>query len=142
MAINDARHSDVAYKFELLSVDWPDECHEASKGREKVPSIISTRPMFEALIEDILQRRPASEISAKFHNGLVKVFVQLAHAIRGGTSLSRVCLSGGTFNNAYLTTHLSSELRAADFEVFTQNDLPAGDGGLALGQAMVAAHCG
>jgi hydrogenase maturation protein HypF len=43
-------------------------------------------------------------------------------------------------NNLYLTTQLLSRLGADGFEVFTQNEVPAGDGGLSLGQAMVAAH--
>jgi hydrogenase maturation protein HypF len=76
----------------------------------------------------------------KFHNGLANVFVQIAGKVREATSLNRVCLSGGTFNNLYLTTQLFSRLGADGFEVFTQNEVPAGDGGLSLGQAMVAAH--
>jgi hydrogenase maturation protein HypF len=103
-------------------------------------TIISTRQMFEALVEDVCQRRPLTELSLKFHNGLVNVFVQIAGKVREATSLNRVCLSGGTLNNLYLTTQLLSRLGADGFEVFTQNEVPAGDGGLSLGQAMVAAH--
>jgi hydrogenase maturation protein HypF len=102
--------------------------------------IISSRRMFEDLIEDVSRKTPISEISRKFHNGLVNIFVEMARTLRDHTSLNRVCLSGGTFNNLYLTTHIIPALTAADFEVFTQNEVPAGDGGLSLGQAMVAAH--
>jgi hydrogenase maturation protein HypF len=118
--------SDDAYDFTL------------SPGPDS--AIISTRPMFEALVEDVCQRRPLAEISLKFHNGLVKLFVEIAERLRERTSLYRVCLSGGTFNNLYLTTQLVSRLAENGFEVFTQNEVPAGDGGLSLGQAMVAAH--
>ena len=102
--------------------------------------IISTRPMFEALLEDIRQGHSASVISRKFHNGLINVFTQIAVALRHRTSLSRICLSGGTFNNLFLTSRLVPQLQSDGFEVFTQNEVPAGDGGLSLGQAMVAAH--
>ena len=102
--------------------------------------LIRTRPMFEALVEDVLRGTPVSAISRKFHNGLVNIFVEIARALRDSTSLNRVCLSGGTFNNLYLTTSLLAALTAAEFDVFTQNEVPAGDGGLSLGQAMVAVH--
>jgi hydrogenase maturation protein HypF len=129
MAISDADFgSEDAYNFGLL------------RESNNAATIINTRPLFEALIEDVLRQRTASEISAKFHNGLINLFVQIAKKLRSDTSLNRVCLSGGTFNNLYLTTHLVSRLSSAGFEVFTQNEVPAGDGGLSLGQAIVAAH--
>jgi len=96
--------------------------------------------MFEELIEDVSRGTPVSVISRKFHEGLINMFVEIAKTLRDRTSLHRVCLSGGTFNNLHLTTNLVAALAAANFEVFTQNEVPAGDGGLSLGQAMVAAH--
>jgi hydrogenase maturation protein HypF len=117
---------DAAYQFDLLPKEGS--------------LIISTRPMFEALIRDVHNLLPVREISRKFHEGLVNLLVQVAERLRELTSLHRICLSGGTFNNLYLTTSLVSRLVASGFELFTQNDVPAGDGGLSLGQAMVAAH--
>jgi len=124
MAIGN-HESDDAYQFALLP--------------EADSLIISTRSMFESLVEDICRHWPVAEISRKFHNGLVNVFVQIAGKLRKATSFNRVCLSGGTFNNRYLTTRFTSQLQSEEFEVFTQNEVPAGDGGLSLGQAMVAA---
>ena len=76
----------------------------------------------------------------RFHDGLVEVLSRIAHILRERTSLSTVCLSGGTFQNAYLATRLQQHLRERKFEVFTHSQVPAGDGGLSLGQAVVAAH--
>jgi hydrogenase maturation protein HypF len=59
--------------------------------------------------------------------------------LRKKTDLNRVCLSGGTFHNVYLSERLEVRLSEAGFEVFTQKEVPAGDGGLSLGQAVVAA---
>jgi hydrogenase maturation protein HypF len=101
---------------------------------------ISTRRMFEAIVRDIESRKPASVISRRFHDGLIEVLVRVANFIRQRTWLEQVCLSGGTFNNSYLLEHLSSRLRAERFEVFTHSEVPSGDGGLCLGQAVVAAH--
>jgi len=55
------------------------------------------------------------------------------------TTFNRVCLSGGTFHNIYLSQRLEAKLSKAGFEVFTQKEVPSGDGGLSLGQALVAA---
>jgi hydrogenase maturation protein HypF len=96
--------------------------------------------MFEAIVRDLGNGRPVSVISRRFHDGLIEVLVRVANLIRQRTWLEQVCLSGGTFNNSYLLEHLSSRLRAERFEVFTQSEVPAGDGGLCLGQAVVAAH--
>jgi hydrogenase maturation protein HypF len=101
--------------------------------------IISTRPMFEALLDDLGRNVPIGMISRRFHNGLVECFVELATRLRAKTCLHRVCLSGGTFHNIYLWQRLEARLSEAGFEVFTQKQVPSGDGGLSLGQAVVAA---
>jgi hydrogenase maturation protein HypF len=103
--------------------------------------LIETRPLFDALVEDLRQGHATGEISRRFHNGLVEGFARLAVMSRERTRLNRVCLSGGTFQNLYLLEHLRARLDAHGFEVFTHAEVPAGDGGLSLGQALVAAHC-
>jgi len=102
--------------------------------------LIGTRPLFEALLADLSRNVPARIISRRFHNALVEGFAQLADLLRKQSGLNRVCLSGGTLQNVYLSEHLESRLSAAGFEVFTHGEVPAGDGGLGLGQALVAAH--
>jgi hydrogenase maturation protein HypF len=101
--------------------------------------IISTLPLFEALLDDIRRNVPVAEISRRFHNGLVEGFVELAMRLRSKTSLNRVCLSGGTFHNVYLAQRFEARLAEAGFQVFAQKEVPSGDGGLSLGQAVVAA---
>jgi hydrogenase maturation protein HypF len=102
--------------------------------------LIMTRPMFDALLEDLRGGLPVPAISQKFHNGLVEVFARVAGLVRGQSSLNRVCLSGGTFQNVHLLTHLQQRLVGEGFQVFTQAEVPCGDAGLSLGQALVAAH--
>jgi hydrogenase maturation protein HypF len=150
-------HGD-AYRFDLITDAKAAEqrnhaAHGASRGiaeapearrkrqpSETAPLIIGTRPMFEALVADVQNCVPVSHISRKFHDGLINTFVEIATTLRDRTLLNRVCLSGGTFNNLYLTVNLVGALARSGFDVFTQNEVPAGDGGLSLGQAMVAAH--
>jgi hydrogenase maturation protein HypF len=104
------------------------------------PWIIDTKPLFIEFIEDIRRAAPLSMISAKFHQGLVEVFARVAQGIREREGLNRVCLSGGTFQNRFLAERLQTRLAGLSFEVFAHSEVPAGDGGLSLGQAMVAAH--
>ena len=101
--------------------------------------IISTQPLFEALLDDLGRGLAPGAVSRRFHNGLVECFVELATLLREETALHRVCLSGGTFHNIYLSQRLEARLFEAGFQVFTQKEVPAGDGGLSLGQALVAA---
>jgi len=68
------------------------------------------------------------------------VLADLARLVHEQTGLDRVCLSGGSFQNVYLLEGLTRELEAGGFNVFTHAEVPCGDGGLSLGQALVAAH--
>ena len=102
--------------------------------------IFSTRRLFVELLTDLERSTPVGIISARFHLGLVEALAKAAEILRRRTGLERVCLSGGSFNNRFLLEHLQAHLRGAGFQVFTQAEVPAGDGGLSLGQALVAAH--
>jgi hydrogenase maturation protein HypF len=101
--------------------------------------IIDTRSLFEALLCDIADGLPVGDISRRFHNGLVEVLAEVTSRLRERSALERVCLSGGTFQNVYLFERLCTRLRKSGFQVFVHGEVPAGDGGLSLGQAMVAA---
>lgn len=102
--------------------------------------IIETRPLFYSILADLKRQVPASVISARFHSGLVEVLTLVASLIRNESGLDRVCLSGGTFQNSFLLKNLEARLKELGFRVYTHADVPSGDGGLSLGQMMVAAH--
>ena len=102
--------------------------------------IISTRSLFVELLGDLEKPTDSGIISARFHLGLVEAVARAAEILRCRTGLERVCLCGGSFNNRFLLEHLQAYLRTAGFQVFTHTEVPAGDGGLSLGQALVAAH--
>ena len=81
-----------------------------------------------------------SVISRKFHQTLIHMFAELCAGIRKDTGLSRVVLSGGVFQNLILLTGLIKVLEKENFKVFSHTQVPANDGGISLGQAMVAAE--
>lgn len=76
-------------------------------------------------------------ISRRFHRTLVEMLVGAAERVRDVSAINTVVLSGGVFNNFLLLEGLFGLLEARDFEVLTHLQLPVGDGGLSLGQAMI-----
>ena len=91
------------------------------------------------IVDDLKYSKPAGLIAAKFHNTIVSVTEKMVDKINLETGLRKVVLSGGTFQNRYLLKNLEIKLRNAGYTVFTQNRIPANDGGIALGQLAVLA---
>ena len=100
--------------------------------------ILDFRPVIAAMVKDILRGRRAGEISASFHNTLSVAIGEMCGRIGAAEGLNRVCLSGGSFQNLYLVGRTVVELRRRGFGVFLHAQVPANDGGLSLGQAMIA----
>jgi hydrogenase maturation protein HypF len=130
----------AAIELEFAIEDGADDAYPFGLERSVEPWLIRTRPMFEEIIEDLRRDESAGAIARRFHDGLVKLFTSIAIALREKYELNRICLSGGTFHNVYLADKLEAKLRDQGFEVFTHREVPTGDGGLSLGQALVAAH--
>jgi hydrogenase maturation protein HypF len=94
---------------------------------------------FQQILNDIEQNVPVGKISAKFHNTIISLILDLSRQIRTETGLNKVVLSGGTFQNRYLLSLSENLLKDQGFEVFTHEKVPSNDGGLALGQLAIAA---
>jgi hydrogenase maturation protein HypF len=90
-----------------------------------------------AILED-LPKQKISFISAKFHNTVAQVILEVSKQIRKDTSLKKVVLSGGVFQNKYLLEKSSYLLSRNGFKVFTNHLVPANDGGISLGQLVIA----
>jgi hydrogenase maturation protein HypF len=131
----------AAIEFEMAAYDCTDEgAYPFALIPDGAHWQIGTRAVFECLLQDILRQQSVGDISRRFHAGLAAVFVELAEKIREQSHLYRVCLSGGCFQNALFLQLLLDGLRAKSFEVYFHTEVPAGDGGISLGQALVAAH--
>jgi hydrogenase maturation protein HypF len=104
--------------------------------------VLDLLPAVREIVRQRMQGRSAGELSGDFHLTLVHAFAAMAEEIRGLTSLNRVCLSGGCFQNRVLLEGCIEELKERGFEVYTHRLVPANDGGIALGQAVVAAAAG
>jgi hydrogenase maturation protein HypF len=100
--------------------------------------VLDSRPIVAAVVRDLRRGRPAGEVAGRFHRTIAAATLEVCRAIRGITGLQRVCLSGGVFNNDLLAADLVARLETVGFEVFLPRQAPVGDGGIALGQVLVA----
>ena len=92
--------------------------------------MVDWRPAIRALVDNVRKERDVGEMAVAFHNGVAEAMVAIAKII----GQPRVCLSGGCFQNRYLTECAKDRLEAAGFTVHLHRNLPPNDGGLAVGQ--------
>lgn len=90
-------------------------------------------PLIRAVVDDKRANVAVPTMTARFHNALVAWIVEVA----AGSGMKEIALSGGVFQNRYLTERAAATLEARGFEVFTHHQVPPNDGGIALGQAVM-----
>ena len=100
--------------------------------------VVDLRQTIATIVREVARERPVGEISARFHNTLSAAIVEICCRIRKSDSLDRVCLSGGVFQNHLLQGVTATQLRQSGFGVFLHATVPANDGGISLGQAVIA----
>jgi hydrogenase maturation protein HypF len=94
--------------------------------------------LLRAVVEDVCRRVPVDRIAARFHNGLSRAVVDAVAVLRERTGLGTVALSGGVFQNVVLLERVVTGLERAGLRVLTHSRVPPNDGGISLGQAVVA----
>jgi hydrogenase maturation protein HypF len=102
------------------------------------PLVIDWRPAVDAITRDVLAGVAAAAIAARFHRGVAAMIVDVCRRIRAATGIGAVGLTGGVFQNPLLVRLAFAGLGAAGFEVLMHHRVPPNDGGLALGQAVLA----
>ena len=112
-----------------VSVAYPCSIHEGE---------IDGVELVAAVADDLARGRSAPYVAASFHNGVAEVLVRCCDGLRRETGIEVVALSGGSFQNALLLDGVVSRLERRGFEVLVHRRVPPNDGGLALGQAVVA----
>jgi hydrogenase maturation protein HypF len=104
------------------------------------PFRIDLRPMVRAVAADVRKGCAISRVARAFHATLARAIVQGCRTGRATSSLQTVALSGGCFQNTLLTEEARTLLERDGFEVLVHRFVPPNDGGLALGQAAIAAY--
>ncbi|MFW6414004.1 MAG: carbamoyltransferase HypF [Verrucomicrobiota bacterium] len=100
---------------------------------------IDFSPMLEDIIIDLRCGVSISRIAGIFHNTVANAVIDMCCRIRETENLNYVALSGGVFQNAVLVDKVNSGLVQRGFKTFLHYQVPPNDGGIALGQAVVAA---
>ena len=100
---------------------------------------INPAPLIRSVVQDLRNSLPVSRIAARFHNGVAEMTLQICRNIRNQSGISEVALSGGVWQNLTLLKATLSYLRADGFQIYSHKLVPPNDGGVALGQAVVAA---
>jgi hydrogenase maturation protein HypF len=118
----------AAIELEMLA----DPSEEGAYDRDG----LDFRPVIDAVAAD---PSPVALRAARFHNTVALAIAETVGRMRRDTGLGRVCLSGGTFQNVLLLRRTLRLLRAAGFDVYLHAAVPPNDGGIALGQAAIAA---
>ena len=112
-----------AYRFEIV---------------EGVPFEINPEGIIREVVEDLRSGVSVGRISAKFHNGAAEMIAEVCERVRARTGLEEVALSGGVFQNMRLLERTVPLLEEQGFSVYTHHRVPPNDGGISLGQAVVA----
>ncbi len=100
--------------------------------------LIEAQDVIHSAVSDLLGGTPPAVVAAGFHRAVARLIARIAEQAREERKLNRVALSGGVFQNLLLLSQTKQLLQASGFEVFTHERVPTNDGGISLGQALIA----
>jgi hydrogenase maturation protein HypF len=103
-------------------------------------NIIKIHDLLTATINDLHRNVPQAVIAARFHNTIAQMITEVCQKISARTVIKKAALSGGVFQNRLLLRKTIPLLESAGFEVYTHRQVPCNDGGISLGQVVIANH--
>lgn len=127
----------AAIDLEMATIEGASESYPLAVG-DTDPMELDFRATIEAIVNDVKVGTPVGGVAARFHYTLASAIAETCRRIRKMDGSNRVCLSGGTFQNLLLLKGALRQLRESGFEVFWHSEVPPNDGGISLGQAVVA----
>jgi hydrogenase maturation protein HypF len=128
-------HAEAPMRLESVLARGTDDHYDCS-----IQSAICFDDVFRQIVNDLNKDIPVSVISARFHNSIIWSIFETVQKMRKETGITRVVLTGGSFQNRYLAERMINLLEGNGLEVFLPARVPCNDGGIALGQLMVAAR--
>lgn len=132
----------AAIELEMLATSWHQPVTSysiAQQWEDKPVQELSYESLIRAVVEDLIQGIEPALIARRFHHSVATLLAQSCLQVRAQTGITKVALSGGVFQNKLLLEDLISLLQQDNFQVYRNRRVPPNDGGLALGQAAIAA---
>jgi hydrogenase maturation protein HypF len=133
-----AAHSSVIAREINEAISHAQESYPYRIVEDEGIKIVHLKDLLSAVIEDLHQGISKGMISVKFHNTVAQMINGMCRLIADETGITQVALSGGVFQNRLLFRKSVSLLESSGFQVFTHRQVPCNDGGISLGQAVVA----
>ena len=128
----------AALEMEALCGDSVTEASYPLFLSPTIPCLVDPTPMLEAIVRDVMDRRPPGNMISRFHNTIAHLIVELCERARTEKSINTVVLGGGVFQNRILSGRTIPRLESLGFIVLTNRIVPPNDGGISLGQAVIA----
>ncbi|MFC1900534.1 carbamoyltransferase HypF [Chloroflexota bacterium] len=100
--------------------------------------VVELKDLFSAIIDDLQSGIGQATIASRFHNSIARMILDVCLKISESSGIDRVALSGGVFQNRLLLSKTIDLLENSGLEVFTHRQVPTNDGGISLGQAVIA----
>ncbi|MDH5786136.1 MAG: carbamoyltransferase HypF [Chromatiales bacterium] len=129
---------EAAIKLESLALPHSDRCGEGY-GYRFQQGVIGWQPMWPGVLDDLRSGTAAGVIAARVHHTVARAVTDVADCLCRDNAIDTVVLSGGVFQNAILLTTCSTMLEERGLRVLSPSTIPANDGGIALGQAIIGA---
>ncbi len=133
----------AAIELEMTAMDAAsvdDKCYPYSIAIEGSGYIVIFKDMLAAIIADMKKGISQPVMAYRFHRTMAKITADVCRRIANDTSISRIALSGGVFQNRLLLKLTLDALDKTALDVITHRQLPTNDGCISLGQAVIAAH--
>jgi len=128
----------AAMELEMAMDNGTEDYYDFFYQKQEGPYSINPSPLLKGICSDLKDSKSVGYISTKFHNSIAAMIVAVCLRLKERCRLDRVALSGGCFQNGYLLSQSISKLREAGFTVLHHQNVPPNDGGIALGQALIA----
>jgi hydrogenase maturation protein HypF len=129
----------AAIELEMLAADAMNaETYPFVINDDEGRGVVGLRELWSALVSDVQHKLSPPLISLKFHNTVAEITAEMCQSIAKESNIKRVALSGGVFQNRLLLRLTTAALQREGYDVFTHRLVPPNDGGISLGQAVVA----
>ena len=99
---------------------------------------IQLKELLSAIVDDLYKGVSKATISVKFHNTVASMIFDMCRLISKKTGINQIALSGGVFQNRLLFKNVVTLLESAGFSVLVHKQVPCNDGGISLGQSVIA----